>query len=40
MQSTGQAVSHEVSRQSRHKRVMTHVIDASLVVSIVAPAGA
>jgi hypothetical protein len=29
MQSTGQASTHEVSRQSRHKRVMTHVIDTS-----------
>jgi hypothetical protein len=29
-----------VSRQSRHKRVMTHVIDPSFVISMVAPSGA
>jgi hypothetical protein len=29
MQSTGQTSMHDVSRQSRHKRVITQVIDAS-----------
>src|SRR5918996_1219593 len=29
MQSTGHTSTHEVSRQSRHKRVITQVIDAS-----------